>query len=121
MERALSADLERVASSTSVLSAAAAFFHVTVTTETDVKELAVRPSEVIFDAIATGLGCHVSQIDEITLGDEGIQNGESFEDHGICEGARLTVSIRARATVVEVAEELIRGTTTPIIISVFYV
>ena len=61
----------------------------------------MRPSESVFDAIAEGFGIS-RRIDEVALGGEAIENGESFADHGIEDGARLTVSFCARATVVEV-------------------
>ena len=118
MQGALEFDLQRVLSGFSDVggeSDGGESFFVTVTTtnaEAEALELAVRPSESVFDAIAEGFGIS-RRIDEVALGGEAIENGESFAAHGMEDGARLTVSVCARATVVEVVEELIRGPATP--------
>ena len=46
----------------------------------------------------------------VWFGEEAVVEGETFEDHAIQDGARLTVSLPAerRATVREVAEEVAR-------------
>ena len=60
-----------------------ASFTVTAITDTEEKELAVRPTDTIHDAIAIAFGCLPSRVKEVELGDDAVERGGVFEEWGI--------------------------------------
>ena len=114
----LEQDIERVASSMSNDDKQAAFVVTALRIDDDeTKEVAVRdPRQEIYAAILLAFGR--DQGDErgrremgVWFGGFVVAEGETFEEHDIQDGARLTVRLPAekrRATVREVAEEVHR-------------
>ena len=75
MEAALSRDVERVSSLTS--------FTITVITDAETRAISARPTDAVHDALAAEFGRPVAHIEEVLLGDDAVQPGESFEQFGI--------------------------------------
>ena len=104
----LAQDLERIASQRDDTPA----FCVTVRSDHgDTREVTVRdPSQEIHTAIVTAFGWDGNGAIYVEFGDQVVAEGESFEEHGIEDGARLGVSLpeNRKATFQEVAEEIVR-------------
>ena len=119
MQAALDRDVERVSSLRA--------FTVTVHTDDETRTVSCRPSDAVHDAVAAAFGRPVEHIEEVLLGDDALQPGETFDDWGIeastatCspnpnprripgwqDGARLSMRLRpAKATVEDVVADVI--------------
>ena len=119
MQAALDRDVERVSS--------LGVFTVTVHTDDETRTVSCRPSDAVHDAVAAAFERPVGHIEEVLLGFDAVQPGDTFDDWGIeastatCspnpnprripgwqDGARLSVRFRAaKATVEDVADDVI--------------
>ena len=80
---------------------------VTVSTDCETKEITVTPTDAVHDAIAAGFERPGEVIEEALLGDDAVQPGETFQDWGIEEGARLSVRFRPRVTFEEFLDDIV--------------
>ena len=76
-------DLQRIASDMSE----SALIGVTVRSNSGdddaIRQLSVRPSQNIYDAIAEAFGCHSAQVELVEFGGEAVEEGATYEDYGI--------------------------------------
>jgi len=105
MEALLSQDLQRVASELSGLL-------IIVRGEEDgesitIKHLTVQQDDAIYDTVAKGWVCEPHHIQQVLLGDQAVLIGETFAEHGVQDGARLSATIRFKATVEEFITDVI--------------
>ena len=90
MQRALNADLERVASSKD-----GDMISITVYSDMEANRLTVDPAQSVHEAIAEAFGCQSQQqVQRVLFGDTDVLEGESFEDHGVEVGG-VTRSLRS--------------------------
>ena len=68
-------------------------FTVTVVSDIGSKELQVRDTDKIHNVIAEAFECRGEEIREVQFGSNSVVSGESFEDHSIEDGGRLSVVI----------------------------
>ena len=73
---ALDEDVERVATELAPM-------HITAVTDAESRELAVRATEVVHDAVAAGFERRVEELEEALLGDDAVQPGDRFLEWGI--------------------------------------
>jgi len=78
MQRALDADLERLASSNDD-----DMISITVRSDTDTKRICVAPAQPVHEAIAEEFGVAQQQVHRVFFGETDVLEGESFEDHGV--------------------------------------
>ena len=83
-------------------------FIITVATDAETRAISARPTDHVLDTIATAFGRQVEDIEEALLGDDAVQPGESFQQWGIEDGARLCVRFRAPKTFEEFVAETIK-------------
>ena len=58
-------------------------FIVTATTDSEAKEIAVRPSQAILDALAAAFGRRVEELEGALFGSDAVQPGDRFVEWGI--------------------------------------
>ena len=75
MQAALDRDVERVSSLET--------YTVTVHTDDETRTFSYRPSDAVHDAVAAAFERPVQHIEEVLLGDDAVQPGETFDDWGI--------------------------------------
>ena len=75
MEAALDRDVERVSSLDT--------YTVTVHTDDETRSVSCRPSDAVHDAIAAAFEHPVERVNEVVLGDDAVQPGDTFDDWGI--------------------------------------
>lgn len=79
--------MERVASDVSH----GALISVTVRTNTDddaARELSVRPTQAIYESIASAFECEMRHVEQVEFGDEVVVEGATYEDYGVEVGCR---------------------------------
>jgi len=102
---ALQADLVRVASEVSEDDDDMMIF-----CESDSREeirLNVKPTQLIHTALCRGYRVRATALDQVWFGEEPVLAGESFDDHGMEDGARLAVGLGRKATFPQVLEEIL--------------
>ena len=75
-------DLERIASHMSE----SAQIGVTVRSNNGddaIRQLSVRPSQIICDTIVEAFGCHPAQVEAVEFGGEAVEEGATYEDYGV--------------------------------------
>jgi len=106
----LSSDLERIASGKSQEEDNDEMFTIMLLSDkTDaVEEVDVWPSEVIWSAVAKAFCTKTYLIEYVELGEESINNFDTFGEYGVEDGARLTVGIQVEEmkTVSQVMRDL---------------
>ena len=65
--------------------------HITAHTDDETRTVSCRPSDAVHDALAAAFERPVEHIEEALLGNDAVQPGETFDDLGIEDGARLNV------------------------------
>ena len=82
-------------------------FLVSITCTDDIqKDLIVRHSDVIYDAVRAGLGTKARL--QVHFGSYDVGSKDTFGDHDMEDGARLSVVVSARATFAELCAEAAR-------------
>ena len=88
---ALERDLERVASDMSE----STLIGVTVRSnngDDTIRQLSVRPSQIIRDTIVEAFGCNPAQVEAVEFGGEAVEEGATYEDYGVEVGRSSFVS-----------------------------
>ena len=81
---------------------------VEVSTDAETRSICALPTDAVRDAIAHAFDRPVEHIEVVGFGDDEVAPCDTFEELGIEDGARLSVSFRApKATVEEVVAETI--------------
>ena len=68
-------------------------FSVTLVNDIETKKLQVRDTDIIYNVITNAFKCREEDIREVQFGDDLVVSGDSFEDHRIEDGGRLSVAI----------------------------
>ena len=92
MQLALERDLERVASDMSE----STLIGITVRSNNGddaIRQLSVRPSQNIRDTIVEAYSCNSAQVEAVEFGGETVEEGATYEDHGVEAGQSIIVRL----------------------------
>ena len=80
---ALERDLERVASDMSESSLIGVTVRSNNGDDDAIRQLSVRPSQIIRDTIVEAFSCHPAQVEAVEFGGEAVEEGATYEDYGV--------------------------------------
>ena len=58
-----------------------------------IRQLSVRPSQIIRDTIVEAFSCHPAQLEAVEFGGEAVEAGATYEDYGVEVGQSIIVRL----------------------------